>query len=101
MAKVTKIENGNIVLDNGITLGRIQHPSFFKTGAHGIIMPAYKAGDDIDIPAEAIMTSSSGRSYIRVDKNAEQLAKEIASLEVSLKKAQISKEQAIMKKTLE
>lgn len=96
MAKVQKIENGNIMLDNGITLGRVQHPSFYQTNAFGIIFPKVKVGDDIDIPAEAILTSASGRPYVRVQKTIEQLDLEVKQQEISLKKAQITAAKAVL-----
>ncbi len=90
--KVSKFENGNIILENGVVLGRNQHPTFFSTGDFGIISPAVKVGQEIEIPDEAIMINAeTGRKYIRVAKSEEALRKEVLVMELGVKKAQIKK----------
>ena len=91
MSKV-KVKSANaltIELSNGIILGANKHPNFFTTkGAFQV--PTLKVGDEIEVPEEAICTSSTtGKKFVVGSLNLEQMQTLDAKLGIQIKKKQM------------
>lgn len=89
---IVKVKSANaltIELSNGIILGANKHPNFFTTkGAFQV--PNVKVGDEIEVPEEAICTSSTtGKKFVIGSLNLEQMQILDAKLGIQIKKKQM------------
>jgi len=91
MSKV-KVKSANaltIELSNGLILGANKHPAFFSI-TNGFQVPTLKVGDEVEIPEEAICTSSTtGKKFVIGSLNLEQMQVLDAKLGIQIKKKQM------------
>ena len=87
--EVTSANALTIELANGIILGANKHPNFFSTKG-GFQVPNVKVGDEIELPEEAICTSSTtGKKFVVGSLNLEQMQTLDAKLGIQIKKKQM------------
>ena len=87
--KVTSANALTIQLSNGIILGANKHPNFFSTKG-GFQVTNVKVGDEVDLPEEAICTSTTtGKKFVVGSLNLEQMQTLDAKLGIQIKKKQM------------